>query len=413
MNKKLVVLSVSPFLWTMGQGIGIPSLYQTLKGFVAAGHEFHLILPQGKDEAKYELYEDVHVHRFKGMLKISLPVRILGLILQKASWISFIFFASIKAYKVAKKIEPDVIYGFTSHGAPVAYIISRIYGIPNITRLFGVQSLYPFLSRPIRLLSCFDQVLPFKLTSSALIITNDGTQGNKVAEKLKVPPSRLKFWMNGVDKGMFGLSYSKEELGKLRQSLQIKGNSKVILSVSRLVAVKRVDRIIKAVLATVSKNKDVVFVIVGDGSQRQSLENLARGLGVAEYVRFTGAVPREKVPLFMNLGDIFVSLYDESNLGNPLLEALVSGKCIVTLNTGATGQVIVNNQNGILLGIDELGRLPEVINALLDDDDLRKSLEENARKYVLEHLQTWEERIKKEVELVETICSREGRIKDD
>ena len=404
MKKKLVVLGISPFLWTMGRGKGIPSLYYTLKGFTAAGHEFHLLLPEEKGEPAYELYEGIHIYRFKWRFNKIPRITIVGLILQKIAWLSFLVSATLKAWRIAGKINPDAVYGFTSLGAPVAYRIGRNRRIPNVTRLFGVQSLYPFLSKPLRLLSCFDQVLPFKLTSSALIITNDGTQGDKVSQRLKVPVGRLKFWMNGVDESIFNFSHDDEEANKLRQSLNIDKDSKIILSVSRLVWVKRVDRLIKSTSSIVQTNKDVVFVIVGDGSERQNLEKLVRELGVAEYVRFAGAVPREQIPLFMSMGDVFVSLYDESNVGNPLLEAMVCGKCIVTLNTGATGRVIQNNQNGILLDTGELERLPEVINALLSDDNLRKSLEENAGKYALEHLETWDKRIEKEVKLVEAIC---------
>ncbi|MFC2001652.1 glycosyltransferase family 4 protein [Chloroflexota bacterium] len=410
MNEKIVVMGIALFLWTMGRGKGIPSLYRTLKGFTEAGHEVHLLLPFKEHEPAYELDDGIHIHRFKRPLKNIPQIRILGVLIQKISWLLFLLCATIKAYKIARTIKPDVVYGFTSYGAPVAWIIGKIHRVPNITRLFGVQSLYPFLSQPIRLLSYLDLALPFKLKSSALIITNDGTQGDKVAEKLKVPPERLKFWMNGIDKSTLNIS-GNEEVEKLRQSLKIDQNSKIILTVSRLVSVKRVDRLIRAIPAIVQGNKDVVFVIVGEGNQQLYLENLSRQLSVAEHTRFTGAVLHESIPYYLNMADIFVSLYDESNLGNPLLEAMISGKCIVTLNTGATGQIINHNYNGILLDSADLDKLPETIKALLKDNELRTTLGKNARNYALEHFQTWDERVRMEVELVQDLCkiSKESR----
>ena len=407
MKKKLVVLGISPFLWTMGRGKGIPSLYNTLKGFIAAGHEFHLILPGEKNEPAYELYEGIHIYRFKWRFNKIPRIKIIGLILQKIAWLSFIISAFLKARAVARKVKPDVVYGFTSAGAPVACTIGRNRRIPNITRQFGTF-LYKYLSNPIRLLSCFDEVLLFKIPCSALILTNDGTQGDKVAEKFKVPLEKLRFWMNGIKGGMFGLPRDDEEIRKLRRSLNILPNNKVVLSVSRLEGWKGVDRVIKAVPGVVRDNDNVVFVIVGGGNQREGLEKLVKALGVSDYVRFAGTVPYNKVPVFMDMADIFLSLYDISNLGNPVLEALACGKCIITLNTGATRLVILNNQSGILLEVDELDRLPEVINNLLSDDNFRKSLEENARRYAVKHLETWDKRIEKEVKLVEAICMEEG-----
>jgi len=102
-------------------------------------------------------------------------------------------------------------------------------------------------------------------------------------------------------------------------------------------------------------------------------------------------------------------LNDLSNVGNPLLEAMKCGKCVVTLNTGATAEIIKNDENGILLDIDNINNLPNIIIQLLNDDKSRDRLGHNARKYALEHFQTWDERIQMEIKFVEKLYSKNGK----
>ena len=76
---------------------------------------------------------------------------------------------------------------------------------------------------------------------------------------------------------------------------------------------------------------------------------LARELGVADAVRFEGAVPQADVLRYLWAADAFLSSNDLSNVGNPLLEAMACGKPIVTIDNGATGDLIRDGETGILL----------------------------------------------------------------
>jgi glycosyltransferase involved in cell wall biosynthesis len=126
-------------------------------------------------------------------------------------------------------------------------------------------------------------------------------------------------------------------------------------------------------------------------------------LGVEDYVKFVGAVNHKDIGQLLNAADLFVSLYELSNVGNPILEALCCGKCVVSINNGATGKLIHNGETGVLLEETALHKLPEVLVSLLKNDQSRKSYEQKARKYAVEHLQTWPERIQMEVNLIEQL----------
>lgn len=92
-----------------------------------------------------------------------------------------------------------------------------------------------------------------------------------------------------------------------------------------------------------------------------------------------------------------------NNLGASLLEAMLAGKYIVTLNNGDTARFIENGDNGILLEYEELPKLPKVIKKLLADKELRQRLGANARKFAEENFWTWERRMDAEIQAVEAL----------
>ena len=236
-----------------------------------------------------------------------------------------------------------------------------------------------------------------KTPSDLIIMTNDGTQGKRVLEKLGKDFNRVKFWMNGVDWELFG---HLPKQNSARRLLDINCEH-VLLTVSRLVNWKRVDRSIRALPAVVKDFPDTMLIVVGEGSEREFLEQLASRLNVREHLRFEGSVKHCKIPEYIAAADIFLSFYELSNVGNPLLETLMAGKCIVTLNNGDTGQFIKDGYNGILMEYEDLPNLSEVIRGLLDDKGRRKHLGANARKFAEEHFWGWEERMVAELSAVE------------
>lgn len=402
------VFVISPFSKLMyKKGGGTPTKYNLIKGFTDAGHEVHMICPS--DNAPTNPIKELQIHRFKlPFNNFRSDMRALNLVHIKVLYFLFIFLATCRALAIARKIGPDVVYGFGCSGAVAAYIIGKMEGIPNITRLFGTMRLYEFIHRPFQLLIRFDEVLAIKTPCGYLVITNDGTKGDVVARSLGVPFERIKFWMNGVD-DMLIPNFNVEEFKK---SIGIPEHKKVILVVSRLTKWKRVDRVINAAPSIVSQYKDAMFLIVGDGPEKNNLEKLTHELNIEKHVKFTGMVPHSEVKKYLNCASIFVSMHDTTNLVNPVLEAMTCGRCIVTLDVGGTSEVIKNNWNGILLDVNDVGELPNVIVRLLNDKKLREKLSKNARRYALDLFQTWGERYGMEVRLIEEIAegdSQNGR----
>ncbi len=373
----------------------MPSIYLGHKAFVEAGHEVLFAVP-GPRARTYQ-YDGIEVHEFRLPVPI-VPQRHLWLhrLSLKVRWVAFLMVATIIGLRLGRRFRPHVVYGQFYPAAPVAWLLGRIWRIPNITRMYGTF-LFPFVHSRLGRLRKFDEVLAFKIPCSYLIITNDGTRGAECAAALGVPAEHVRFWRNGVDRTLFE---RPSDSRALRDRLSIPRDHKVILALSRLVDWKRVDRLLLALPPVLDRCPETTTLIVGDGDERPNLERLSVQLGVQDRVRFVGLVPHADVPQFMHVADLFVSLYDLSNAGNPLLEALCCGKCVVSLNNGGTGEINREAEVGILLEEGELAGLPAVIVELLQDDQKRRRFEEAARAYARKHIQTWKERMQMEVTMI-------------
>ena len=104
--------------------------------------------------------------------------------------------------------------------------------------------------------------------------------------------------------------------------------------------------------------------------------------------------------------DIFLSLYDLSNVGNPLMDAMRHGKAIITIDVGDTKTVIQNEVNGILIPRSQSNNIAPAIISLLSDKELRNSLGCNAQDYAKRNFWSWNNRMSAELDVVNAL--REG-----
>lgn len=302
---------------------------------------------------------------------------------------------------------PDVFYGLNWQGAVAARVLSRVYGRPLVTRFHGTTLLERDLRDWRRRLLQWDEIVALKTPSSAVVMTNDGTRGDRILRALGVDGRRVHFWVNGVDDANLALpaGFDREEW---RRRHGLKG-LRVLLVVSRLVAWKRVDRGIRCLadLKRGGSHDDVVLLVVGDGPERPKLERLAEELGVRKSVRFAGALPHADVASYFASADVFLALYDVSNLSNPLLEAIHFGVPVVTIHDGSTDGLLDHDVHAVIVprqGMEEA--LATAVSRLLDDEPERERLRRNLLELADRAVRPWHDRMRLEADLIERLARR-------
>ncbi len=126
------------------------------------------------------------------------------------------------------------------------------------------------------------------------------------------------------------------------------------------------------------------MTILGDGSQRESLEDLVRELDVGG-IAFTGRVERENIPACYDRHDVFLNTSSIDNMPVSILEAFASGLPVVTTRPGGIGGMIRDGENGHLVDLDDHAFAARRIIELLERPDeavrLARSGREDLRKY--------------------------------
>lgn len=402
MKKRILIISgIVGSGWLAGKASGSQAFPQTIMGYAQKGWDVFLLAGfQARDQKEYSLSQKIKIiqftnNRIRNFLLNTSP----HFIFRNIWWVYFQISAFSRGFSIAKKEKPDIFYGYEIHAIPVAKILSFLFKKPVIFRYQGTK--VPFYKKQkFWKIRYFSHVLAMKLKANLYIMANDGTTGKAVLEEMGIHPSKIKFWTNGVEKDIFEISSSEIET---KNSLGFKKDDKVIMSVSRLEKWKGIERTIMSLPAIVKQYPKVFYLIIGWGSEKENLEKLVKKLNLEDYIKFVGMVQHHKLKDYYNICDVFVSMYDISNVGNPLLEAMAQNKCIVTLDIGDTNKFIKNNKNGVLLQPKEINKLPSAIIDLLKDEEKRKRLGEEAKKFARENFWTWEERIKIETSEVEKL----------
>jgi len=162
-----------------------------------------------------------------------------------------------------------------------------------------------------------------------------------------------------------------------------------ILIVARLISYKGVDVAIYAFCEVIKEFSNYHLVIVGHGPLYRKLKELAKSLGVKDYVHFLGGVKREKIPVFYKEADIiWIPSKSDGKTTEPCpivsFEAMVFSKPIVATNEGGPGEVYKKG-GAILVSPGDWQGLADATIELIKNLELRKKISQEAGKIVREN----------------------------
>lgn len=152
--------------------------------------------------------------------------------------------------------------------------------------------------------------------------------------------------------------------------------------VGRMTGVKDTGAVLEILRATRQRGVDAVLVMVGDGPDREPLEQQAHDLGIARSTYFVGY--QSEVAGFYRLFDAFV--LPSINEGTPVsaIEALASGTPVVATRVGGVPDVVRDGVDGLLVEAGDTDAAAECLARLAADPDLRVRLGESGRARVVD-----------------------------
>ena len=200
--------------------------------------------------------------------------------------------------------------------------------------------------------------------------------------------------MIGVNKPIFvqptGIEYQRiqrvgeQEVEKLRKSLGI-GDEQIFISVSRLSNEKNIDFMIDAI-HRLSKRTELKFrlLLIGEGHQRERLQQRIESLGLKDTFILVGAVPPEGMATWFCLGDAFLFTSKSETQGMVILEAMAAGLPVVAVRSSGIDDVVREGFNGFKTP-EKQEQWCNRVQQLLEDEGLRKKMAGHARQFARDY----------------------------
>lgn len=150
---------------------------------------------------------------------------------------------------------------------------------------------------------------------------------------------------------------------------------RILAHVSNFRKVKRVEDVIK-VFAKVREHLPGKLLMIGDGPERPSAEELCRHLNICQDVRFLGK--QEQVDEILSIADLFILPSEYESFGLAALEAMACGVPVISTNTGGLPEINIPGQTGFLADVGDINAMAEGAVSILKEDAVLETFKENA-----------------------------------
>jgi glycosyltransferase involved in cell wall biosynthesis len=189
-----------------------------------------------------------------------------------------------------------------------------------------------------------------------------------------VPAQKIQVVYNGVDTSSFQPNPTLRS--EVRASQGATQATLVVAYASALLPLKRPEIALRVCAELVRKKQPVQLWVAGQGPLQRELESLSLDLGITDNVRWLGHQP--DLQRWFAGADVFLHTTLGEAFGNVLIEAMACGVPVVAAHSGATPELINENETGCLIpnGPQEIEQFASTIRQLGDD---RPRLEAMAR----------------------------------
>lgn len=295
--------------------------------------------------------------------------------------------AVFKTAKYIREIKADVVTGHTPKGGLIAMLAAYITGVP--VRIYFRHGLVYETSSGLKrsLLVNIDR-LASKLATK-IVCVSPSVAKRSLEDKLNPTSKQVVLangTCNGIDVERFNIdSVERERLVALKKNLGINEGEFVIGFAGRLVKDKGIIELVRAYNALRQLHKNVRLMLVGMLEIRDSLpEDVVKVIKEDEGIIKTGYVNYNEIEYYYALMDVFVLASYREGFPTSVLEASAMNLPVIT--TRATGCVdsIIDGETGIFVNHDDK-ELLAAQSTLYDNEDKRKLMGQNGRKFVVDH----------------------------
>jgi glycosyltransferase involved in cell wall biosynthesis len=265
-----------------------------------------------------------------------------------------------------------IIHAHGTRAASNVFYSAKKLNIPMIYTAHG-WSFHNNQHAIVRKVREFSESFLTKLAAKTITVS----ESNKDDGIKKFNLKKAQVIYNGIDSKKFNPNgYYKD----IRAEFGISDDNTLVGYLVRMTAQKDPFTMVRAIKEVSLTNKNIVFLMVGNGDLLNATKTMANELGVLDQIVFSDF--RNDVPAILNAIDIYClpSLWEGMPIG--LLEAMAMGKACIASAVDGTAELINNGVNGILINKKDHHSLAKHIINLHVHKGYQKELGNNALRYI-------------------------------
>ncbi len=292
----------------------------------------------------------------------------------------------LEVRSLIRDFRPDTLFLSSSKAGVLGSLAARRF--PHLRVIYRIGG-WSFNEPMPWLVRCF-YVLAEKCTAKLkdVIIVNNRHDFDQ-AKKMKIRPRQsIELIYNGIDPYKLEIFGEDEAKIKLFEKLPKKKrgflHAKIIIgTIANFYKTKGLEYLIEAakILDADQKIRDVIFVIIGNGPEKEKLELRIKESGLQNSVFLAGRIPNAHK--YLKAFDIFVLPSVKEGFPWALLEAMSAKLPIVATAVGANPEIIEDGKNGLLVKPAGPLALAEALARLVDNEPLRREFGIQAHQTVL------------------------------
>ncbi len=290
---------------------------------------------------------------------------------------------SSRINSVLKDLDLDIIH--SQHPNLLGSVAKKWTRIKNIPLVFTWHTLYdqythfvPFVPQKLASQIIIRQAVKYANQANQIIIPTIGIK--RIIQNWGVKNENIEAIPTGIEEEF----YQNPDRNKLRNKFDVKEDEILLLLVSRLTQEKNIEFLFNAIIKVLQNNRDIKFLIAGDGNLNAKLKGTAKENHLEDRIIFEGIVNKEELKNYYAAGDIFVYASKSETQGMIVSEAMYSGLPIVAINATGICDLVQNNVNGFLT-TDNESEFASGLEKLIKDSEIRKKFSEESKKIAREN----------------------------
>ena len=344
-----------------------------LKFFKNVGYEVHIAAKDNSNQKKIKIgyYDQFH------------PICYERLPLKRVN---------IKAYfqmkNILKQHQYDIIHCHTPVAAVITRLVSRPYRKKGLKVIYTAHGFHFFKGAPRKNWLIYYNIEKFLSRFTDCLITIN-QEDYRCALSNSFSAKSINFVKGvGVDLKEFVLQ-TEEKKKVLRKQYQYDNDEFILLCAANMSYRKHQDLIIKAAARARNQVSNLKIILAGTGDREEEYRSMIKDFELENTVEMIGYL--REIPKYMGLVDGAVSTARQEGLPISIVEAMATGLPIIATDCRGNRDLVKDNVNGFIVGIDDVEGMTRAIIKLLKSEGLRRRFGEKSinlvEKYSLRSVQ--------------------------